>query len=274
MKKMLFFLLILCVITVLSCKKGGSSNNNSQSGYYVSSATSVSSGSSLVDSFVYDSSHRVAGFIQISHDTSTGTPVQTEVSYIFTLPGSSAPPSAYQYTSPAGTESHTLSYDNQGRIAKDTCATTGYVAYFSYPNNNIAITVLFDGSPMNNQIDTLYMSNGNITKANTWMPNNAGTADSLQGSLNFGYGSVTNPMYHSTITGSIGPLFYIFTVTGLGGGVDPISAKAQSSLSGKIDGLPSGITINFSQTTDSKGRLSVLSASLFGLGESIYFRYY
>jgi len=273
MKKLLLFLPILCVITVLSCKKG-SSSNNTQSGFYVSSATSVSSGSSLVDSFVYDSSHRVAGFIQISHDTTTGTPVQTEVSYIFTLPGSSTPPSGYQYTSPAGTESHVLSYDNQGRISKDTCSTTGYVAYFTYPNNNIAITVLFDGSPMNNQIDTLYMSGGNIVKANTWMPNDAGTADSLQGSLNFGYGSVANPMYHSSFTSSLGPLFYVFTVTGLGGGVDPISEKAQSSFSGKIDGLPTGITINFNQTTDSKGRLSVLSASLFGLGETIYFRYY
>jgi hypothetical protein len=56
--------------------------------------------------------------------------------------------------------------------------------------------------------------------------------------------------------------------------MDPVSQKASSSLSGNIDGLPSGLTINFSQSTDSEGRLSVLSASLFGIGETVYFNYY
>lgn len=267
----LLFFLVLCVVTALSCKKSNSSKN-SPSGYYVSSAVSVTSGSKLVDSFVYDSS-RLAGFFQTKYDSTGGSPLLTSASVIFTLPAGAAPPTGYT-TDINGFTLHTLTYDNQGRIIKDTCTTNGYVAYFSYPGNNIAVTVLFDGTPMNNQIDTLYMSGGNITKAVTWMPNDAGTADSLQGSLNFSYSSVTNPFYHSAVTGSIGPLLYVLSVDGLGGGIDPVSAKAQSSVSGRIDGLPSNLTLDFNQTLDSKGRLSVLSGSLFGIGEAIYYNYY
>ena len=273
MNKMLLFLLVLCAITVLSCKKSNSSNNT-QSGYYVSSAVSITSGSRLVDSFSYDSAHRLTAFYQLKYDTVGGIAAKANTSVIFALPGGSAPATGYTYTSSTGTQLHTLTYDNQGRVIKDTCSGTGYVASFSYPNSNIAIKVLFDGKPMDNQIDTLFMSSGNISKANTWMPNNAGTADSLQGSLNFGYGSISNPFYHTSITSSIGPLLYILTVDGLGGGIDPISAKAQNSVSGKINGLPSNLTVNFSQATDSKGRLTELSASLFGIGESIFFNYY
>jgi hypothetical protein len=273
MKKLLLFL-VLCAITVWSCKKSNSSKN-SGSGYYLSAAVNVTDKASLVDSMIYDSSHRLSAFLQIKYDTSTGVPLQTSTSILFTLPGGSAPATAYTYQSPNSYELHSLSYDNQGRIIKDTCAATGYVATFTYPANAIAIRVLYDGTPMNNQIDTLFMSGGNIAKANTWMPNDAGTADSLQGSLNFGYSSVTNPFYHPSISASVGPLLYVFTVNGLGGGLDPVSAKTQSSISGKIDGLPSNLTIPFTQTLDNKGRLSELSASVFGFGgEAIYFRYY
>lgn len=273
MKRKLLFFLVLCGITVLSCKKSNSSKN-SQSGYYVSSAVSVTEGSRLVDSIIYDSTHRIASFLQIKYDTSSGSPVTVNTAVLFTLPGGSAPATGYTYISPNGSELHMLTYDNQDRIIKDTCAATGYVATFTYPGNSIAIRVLFDGKPMNHQIDTLFMNGGNIAKAVTWMPDDAGTADTLQGTLNFGYGSVANPFYHPAITGSVGPLLYVLTVNGLGGGVDPISAKAQSSFSGKIDGLPQNLTINFTQSLDSKGRLSELSASLFGLGEAIYFNYY
>jgi len=274
MKKYLLFFLILCVMAIWSCHKSNSSGSSSGSGYYVSSATSITAGTKIVDSFDYDSAHRLTQFIQTKYDTSTGTPVLTVASTQFTLAAGTTPPTGYVYSINGNTLVHTLSYDNQSRIIKDTCPTTGFVAYFTYPNGNIATTVLFDGTAIDNQIDTLYISGGNVATANTWLPNNAGTADSLQGSLKFGYSGLANPMYHSTITNSIGPLLYILTVDGLSGGMDPVSQKASNSLSGKIDGLPQGVTISFSQSTDSKGRLSVLSASVFGIGETILFNYY
>ena len=273
MKKYLLFSLFLCIITIWSCHKSNSSGN-SNSGYYLRSSVTYTAGTSIVDSFDYDSAHRITQFIQTKNDTTTGTPILTVASTQFALAFGTTPPTGYTYSINGNTVVHTLSYDNQNRIIKDTCPTTGFVAYFSYPNGNIASTILFDGATLDNQIDTLYMSGGNIATANTWMPNTAGTADSLEGSIKFGYSGVANPTYHSAITGSIGPLLYMLTVNGLGGGLDPISQKASNSLSGQIDGLPQGLTIGFTQTTDSKGRLSALSASLLGIGETVFFNYY
>ncbi|HEV2479384.1 MAG TPA: hypothetical protein VGS79_06960 [Puia sp.] len=275
MKKYPLFFLILCVVAVWSCHKSNSSKNPMDSGYYVSSAVSVSAGARIVDSFDYDSAHRVTQFIQTRYDTTTGTAITAIASAQFTLPAGTNPPTGYAYTISGNTVIHTLSYDNQGRIIKDTCPTTGFVSYYSYPNGNIAATILFTGTAQNNQIDTIYLNSGNATTINTWAPNNAGTADSLQGSLKFGYSSIANPMYHASITSSIGPLLYTLAVQGLGGGMDPISQKAPSSFSGTIDGLPPGLTLNFKQTTDSKGRLSTLFAGVVGFGsETIYFNYY
>jgi hypothetical protein len=275
MKKYWLFSLILCVVAVWSCHKSNSSGSSAGSAYYLSSTVTYTAGTRIVDSFAYDSTpYRLAEFVQTKYDTTTGTPVTTVASALFNLAAGSNLPTAYTYSINGNAVTHTLSYDNQSRIVKDTCPTTGFVAYFSYPNGNIATTILFNGTTANNQIDTLYMSGGNIATANTWMPNDEGTADSLQGYLKFGYSSVANPAYHQTITSSIGPLLYILTVDGLGGGLDPISEKASNSLSGQIDGLPSGLTINFTQTTDSKGRLSELYAGLLGISETINFNYY
>jgi hypothetical protein len=275
MKKFTLFSLILCVVAVWSCHKSNSSKNPLDSGYYLSAAVSVTAGTRIVDSFYYDSAHRITQLIQTKYDTSTGTAITTVASTRFALAAGTNPPTGYTYSIGGNMVLHTLSYDNQNRVIKDTCSLTGFVTYYSYPNGNIATKTLFDGTAMNNQIDTLYLSNGNVATANTWMPNNANTADSLEGSLKFGYSGLANPMYHQAITSSIGPLLYILTVNGLGGGMDPVSQKVSSSLTPTIAGLPFAITINFSQTTDSKGRLSVLSGSVPGYGsETVYFSYY
>ena len=278
MKKSTLFFPILCVIAVWSCHKSNSSKTSTDTGYYLSSAVSVSAGSRIVDSFDYDSAHRITQFIQTKYDTTTGTATKAVASTQFTLTSGTNPPTGYVFSVNGNAVTHTLTYDNQGRVSKDTCPTTGYVAYFSYPSGNIAATILFTGqanAASNNEIDTLYMSNGNAATINTWAPNNANTADSLQGSLKFGYGGVANPVYHAAITTSIGPLLYSLTVSGLGGGMDPVSQKAPTSISPVIAGVPSGLSVGFNQTLDSKGRLSVLSASVPGFGgETIYFNYY
>lgn len=270
--------LILCAFSIIfafSCKKSGSSNNNS-SAYYLSSVINYSPHRRIVDSFTYDSSHRVARFAQYAYDSSTGTPAFASLTADFALPANgSAPPTSYTYTANGNQDMHILSYDGQGRITKDTSLSgKGFVTYYSYPNNNIATTVLFDRTPFNNQIDTLFISNGNIGGYHIYFPNNAGTADSLEGVINFGFSSVTNPAYHAAISKSIGPLLYILQFDGYGGSLDPISPNVFNSLSGVESGLPPNVTIKFNPVTDSKGRLIQLTSSFGGAASLIVYNYY
>jgi hypothetical protein len=125
----------------------------------------------------------------------------------------------------------------------------------------------------NNQIDTIFVSNGNVSAVHTYMSNSTGTADSLVGALQFGFSSTANPLYHSALTTAVGPLLYTLQVDNYGGSLDPISVNAFNSVSGTLDGF-SGVTLNFSLINDVVGRLNVMSASLLGNSEIIYFKYY
>lgn len=276
MKKHHLIAPLLCALVVLSCKKSGSSNNSSNSDVWLSSVSAIAPQTRAVDSFSYDSAHRVLKFAQYKWDTSGGSPAAGSEIATFALPaGASAPPSSYTLTYNGNTDPHVLTYDGQGRISKDTSLSgSGFVVYFSYPNGNIATTVLFDGSPLNNQIDTLFMSNGNISAAHIYLPNDAGTADSLEAAVKFGYSSNNNPAYHSAISASIGPLLYILQFDGYGGALDPISQKALNSVSGLGDGLPGNSAITYNQTTDSKGRLSQMTTSFGPAAGYILYSYY
>ena len=269
------FLLCTPVVVILlaSCSKTSRSGNSNAPAFYLSSATTYTPGTTVVDSFSYDSSYRVTQFSQFEYDTLGGTPTLKTWSANFAFPGSSTSPDSYTYTSNSISQTHNLTYDGQGRIVKDTCASTGYVAYYSYPSGNIATTVLFNGSANNNQIDTIFVGNGNVSAVHSYVSNSTGTADSLVGSLQFGFSSTANPLYHSALTASIGPLLYILQVGNYGGSLDPISVNAYNSVSGTLDGF-SGVTLSFSLINDAVGRLNVMSASLLGNSEIIYFKYY
>jgi hypothetical protein len=276
MKKLLILSIVLAVLSIVACKKSGSSGNSGSNNSWLSSVSSWSPQTMIVDSFTYDSSHRLASFIQTAYDTSSGSPITNSWSAVFALPGgSSTPPQTYTNNLSGVTETHQLSYDGQGRIIKDTSlGSSGWVIYFSYPNGNIAITALYNGTIANSIVDTLFMSGGNIGSVHVYGPNNAGTADSLEGEVKYGFGSIGNPAYHATLTGSIGPLMYILAISGYGGNLDAISQNAINSMSGVGSGLPPGVTIDFTLTTDSQGRLSSQSASFGGFGGSISYRYY
>lgn len=269
---------ILCAFFILcsiSCKKSSSSNNNS-SAYYLSSVTNYSPQQRIVDSFTYDSSHRLARFAQYAYDSTTGNPRFAFWTADFALPANgSAAPTSYTYTANGKQDMHILSYDGQGRITKDTSLSgSGFVTYYSYPNNNIATTVLFDGTPLNNQVDTLFISNGNIGAYHIYFPNNAGTADSLEGALNFGFSSLNNPAYHAAVSKSIGPLLYILQFDGYGGSLDPISTNVFTSISGVENGLPPNVTIKYNPVTDSKGRLIQLATSYGAAAGILLYNYY
>jgi hypothetical protein len=276
MKKKPFYLAILMLFLFGACKKHNSSNNNSNSNSWLSSITSWSPGTAIVDSFSYDSSHRIASFMQFEFDTSTGTPLSGNWSAVFSLPaGASAAPPSYTNNLTGYSELHQLFYDGQGRIIEDSSTGySGWIIYFSYPNNNIAITALLDGTIANSIVDTLYLSGGNIANVHVYGPNNAGTADSLEGVLKFGYSGIADPAYHSAIASSVGPLIYMLSFSGYGANIDPISQKAFNSLSGVGDGLPSNVTINYTLTTDSQGRLSQQSVDYTGAAGTLTYRYY
>lgn len=264
------------MLFIYSCKKSNSSSNSSNSNSWLSSVTNYSAQESIVDSFSYDSSHRLASFMQFGYDTSGGNIQYGNWSAIFSLPaGSSAAPTSYTNNLTGTTELHQLTYDAQGRIIKDSSTgSSGWVIYFGYPNGNIAINAYYDGTVANSLLDTLFMSNGNIGSFHVYGPNNAGTADSLEGVIKYGFSGIANPAYHSTLTNSIGPLIYILEISGYGGTFDAISQKVLNSMSGQTDGLPAGVTISYSLTTDSKGRLSQQSASYGGGYANIVYRYY
>jgi len=276
MRKLTLYLTALLLVFIYSCKKSNSSSGSSNSNSWLSSVTNYSSQESIVDSFSYDSSHRLASFLQFEFDSSGGYPIYGNWSAIFSLPaGSSAAPTSYTNNLTGTTELHQLTYDAQGRIIEDSSTgSSGWVIYFGYPNGNIAINAYYDGTVANSILDTLFMSNGNIGSVHAYGPNNAGTADSLEGNLKYGFSGTANPGYHSTLTSSIGPLIYILQISGYGGFFDNISQKALNSISGVTDGLPVGVTIPYTLTTDSQGRLSQQSASFGGSSTAIVYRYY
>jgi hypothetical protein len=275
MKKLPLYLTSLLLLFIYSCKKSNSSSNSSNSNSWLSSVTNYSAQESIVDSFSYDSAHRLASFTQFGYDTSGGSPISSSWSAIFSLPAGTAAPTSYTNDLTGTPEMHQLSYDAQGRIIKDSSlGSSGWVIYFGYPNGNIAINAYYDGTVANSLLDTLFMSNGNIGSFHVYGPNNAGTADSLEGVIKYGFSGIANPAYHSTLTNSIGPLIYILEISGYGGTFDAISQKVLNSMSGQTDGLPIGVTISYKLTTDSQGRLSQQSASYGGSYATIVYRYY
>lgn len=273
MKRILLCVPVFVIIFATSCSKTSKAGNSNIPAFYLSSATTYTVGNRYVDSFSYDSSHYMTEFIQFHYDTTGGIATLSTITANFTSSGTAAPPASYTYTVANVSQTHSLSYDGQGRITKDTCSATGYVAYFSYPGGNIAINALLNGSTSNNQSDTIFVSNGNVSAVHNWVSNSAGTGDSLIGSLQFGFSSTANPLYHSALTAAVGPLFYILQVNGFGTSLDPISVNALTSITGSLDGY-SGVTLNYSLINDAVGRLNVMSASLLGDTQIIYFEYY
>jgi hypothetical protein len=271
----------LCLAAALltfagACKKSSSSHpTNSNSTAWLSSVTNWAPQTSVVDSFVYDSGHRVAAFLQAEFDTSTGSPLFGAWSAVFALPAAAgAPPTSYTTDLSGIQELHQLTFDGQGRIVKDSSTgPSGWVNYFGYPNGNIAITALYNGTVSNSIVDTLFLSAGNMSSFHIYGPNNAGTADSLAGIIEFGFSGTANPAYHQPLTSSIGPLIYILQISGFGGNLDCVSQKAFNAVSGIAAGFPAGITINYKLVNDNQGRLTSQSAS-FGGASVLSYRYY
>lgn len=265
MKKVFLFFSIS--IFIFSCKKDGANNPSSATGSYLSSVKSYSAGQEIEDSFVYNDKHNVAEFLQLEYD-GAGNVTDSAV-FVFSFGSDTTKPISYTFSQDGNpSDSHQLFYDGQNRISKDTSLSgSGFVTYYTYPNNNIASTILWDGTPgpSNNQIDTLFSTNGNITAEHQYYPNDEGTADSLEGNITYRFSSYANPAYYTALAKTIGPLLHILQVEVYGTTFDPISKNLFNSVS------EFGFTENATISTDTRGRVSKLTDIS---GDKIVFSYY
>ena len=214
-------------------------------------------GYQVCDSFQYDSVHRVVGFLQSVYDSTKGSPLSSGFNTYFAYSGGSSLPYAYTQAIDgfSFTDKHLLTYDSQGRIVKDTSLSgSGFVCHYAYPGDDIASTLLFNGSPGNNQIDTLFLTGGNILSGHVYYPNMEGSADSLSAVFQSGFAAYANPGYNPTVSPAIGPLLYLLAIDGYGGYSDYISKNAVSRISGSGQGLPPGTVIGITYTPDAQNR--------------------
>jgi hypothetical protein len=270
--------LAIGVMFLNSCKKSNSGNSTPPTPYYLSSVVAISPQQRIVDSFYYDTLHRVDTFTQVIYDTTSGSPMFNTWTAQFLYQDANPSPSWYNYYDvPLGGygDYHLLSYDASNRITKDTSLSgSGYVTYFSYPNNNIAATTLFEGTADDNQIDTLYMRNGNISQEVVYSPDIPGEPDELQGDVFFTDVSTANPAYHAAISGSIGPLLFNLTLNNGADFVDFISKNAWQQITGTEISSPTNVLLSYTLSTDSKGRLAKMTAGSGASTGTIQFSYY
>lgn len=261
-----------------SCRKSNSGSSSSAASSYLSAVVSYAPQQKIVDSFYYDSTHLLDTFTQSVYDTTSGSPLYNSYTIQFIYQSPNTYPSYYYlYDVSYGNygDYHLLSYDGQGRISKDTSLSgSGYVTYYSYPNNNVVIDDWFEGTAQDNQIDTLYMSNGNISAETIYTSNIPGQPDQQQADVQYKYASSANPAYHTTISGAIGPLLNNITQTNNGGFVDFLSENVLDLAAGTESSSPANFSISYIQTLDGKGRLSVLTGTTGAAAGSIVFSYY
>jgi hypothetical protein len=267
----------LILILIFSCKKSNSGGSSSAATSYLSAVVSYSPQQKIVDSFYYDSTHQLDTFTQTIYDTTSGSPLYNSYTIQFIYQSPNTYPSYYNlYDVTYGNygDYHLLSYDGQGRISRDTSLSgSGYVTYYSYPNNNIAAADLFEGTVQDNLIDTFYLTNGNISAETVYLSEIPGQPDQQQGYAQLTYSSTANPGYHAAVTSTIGPLLNNITVTNNGGFVDFLSKNVVQQETGTESSFPPTFSFSYTQTLDSKSRLSELAGPTAAAG-SIVFSYY
>ncbi len=278
---LIYPLTLLCALLLgaLSCKKSNSGGGQPTSETtYLTSINNYLPGTQIADSISYDSSHRVVNLGYFGYDSTNGiNPAIDSQLYAFTFNANEDIPNGYTFTyfqNGPNYDMHQLTFDGQNRISKDTSLSgTGYVAYYTYPTNEIAITVLYNGSFSNSQTDTLLIENGNITAQHIYAPNTAGNADSLFADLEFTYGTYANPAYDSLLSNTAGPLLFFLTLNAFGGYEDFISKNLATSVSGYGSILPPGGGLTLTPTSISNGKVTRVAETLGSQSGSVVFTY-
>jgi len=289
---------ISALIAATSCKKtttpvpppgsGTGSDNPPANTNYLSSIKNLQF-SSVLDSFTYDNSNRLTK-IMISYGDSANInvgPIQAKGTNLnsstvtFSYAGNNTAPASYTIvnTYDNKTHLHQLSYDGQNRIIKDTdLNNTGAVATWSYPNGNIASS-LSSGTGVG-ILDTVFLTNGNVTAQHTYGFGGTPRPDTVFNSITNNFSTIVNPNYHRAISSTYGPLFMML---GLSSGLtDYISVNGISSITNTskiigLDNLPGGtITDNYTWTMDGNKRAATLKItdSKVGALGNLKFSYY
>ena len=228
---------------------GGNPVNNS----YLKSVYTISPDGQLIDSFMYNDQKNIASYGQ--YVTNNGN--HYFVRYDFNFSGSNTLPDSYQYSDNGNNqETHQLTFDGQGRITKDTCATTNFVTYYTYSGNYIICTILFEGTMDDAKIDSLIVTGGNFIGEKLWGTDNGSWVQ--EGDVAYGHATAANPGYKAEIAGSVGPLLYVLSVYNYGGWSDYISKSTFNKVAGVADGLPPG-GFSYSIKVDGTGRVSQLT---------------
>src|SRR5579863_6801217 len=136
------------------------------------------------------------------------------------------------------------------------CSTPGQFNFYTrtpirrHPGTTIMVcrsaamaTTLFEGTADDNQIDTLYMRNSNISQEVVYSPDIPGEPDQLQGDVVFTDVSTANPAYHAAISGSIGPLLFNLTLNNGADFVDFISKSAWQQITGTETSSPTNVLL-------------------------------
>lgn len=237
-----------------SCSHSNSSDGSPVNNSYLSSVRSFLPGVVTIDSFSYDDQHKMARYEQFDEQDAVDYHFVAD----FSFSGGNPLPDGYVATLNNGApDTHQLTFDGQGRIAKDTSLSgSHFVTYFVYSGNYVICRVLFDGTMDNALIDSLKVADGNVTEEIVWVADNG--ALQYQGHMMLGHSAAANPAYKAEIAGSVGPLLSMLSINNYGGYSDYISKSVMNKVNGDADGLPPG-GYSYAVSADGQGRVSVIT---------------
>lgn len=268
---MKYLVFISFIIFCTSCKKDSNSARPA-SQPYLSTIKYYYDRSLIADSFLYDTDMRLISYAQHKWDSNGLSVVQARLEASFQYNLNEMIPQSYVFTGLSQVENHSLTFDSQNRIIKDTNLNgTHNVVYYSYSNTGISSTFLFGGNFSDRQVDSIFVSNGNILERRVYYSNGNPTAV-LSGSLQCEYTSFSNPAYQPAITSTIGPLLHILTYDGYGGFHDFTSKDLFRKLIFRTDSDPA-IERTCSWNRNNNG--NVINGTISGALQSyVEFSYY
>jgi len=266
---------LIAAFVLSSCShSGGSGGGNPVNNSYLASVKNIGQGETLTDSFKYDDSKRVATYAQYA---TNGTD-SVHIMYNFHFSSNSTLPDSYTYNYNDGVDDpHTLSFDGQGRVIKDTSLSDShFVTYYAYSGNYVICRIFFAGDLNSDAFaDTLVVTDGNMTGQKVWGWDHGVGEWEDQGQVTYGHAAAANPAYKAEIANSVGPLLYVLSVYSLGGWADYISKGIINKVGSRADGLPPG-GVTYSVSTDGTGRVSAITPTGVGVpsGVRTEFTYY
>jgi hypothetical protein len=223
-------ILILSTLTLLASCNKSSPPATTPSSALVSQAVYAfpSTQGRTVINLGYNSAQQIAYLSFYSYDTSGGISNVDTGAYHFTIDPVTNLPTAYAVVgwksalASSEAETHSLSFDANGRMTKDTLLTgqtnagDSFANYYSYSTNRIIIrdyslyaydTVTTGTGWGANVIDTMTLVNGNLaTQAAYYQNGGSGWILTTSTDIN-NYSNFANPLYNAKVSNSLGAFF-------------------------------------------------------------------